>query len=407
MRPGLWLLLAQASSSASNLALTALVARGASEREFAAFALVLPAYVVLQQLLRVYLLIPRQIFSHGPNGRENPAGHPGAAAVLIGLVGMGCLVLVGCAFNNYWALLLGLGMPGLLAYDCLRNEVLVHRRWASVAGLDGAWLALQGVMSAALSAIHAESYWHMASWCAPPALIAAAGALAWPTNRWPLTGGLDYLWAARRKAPDGVTELISSVLVVQAIPYLVLGIAGLEVAGAFRAGQILLGPINVAVMSLTPPLQMAVAGAAFNRRRSVDLIRRQTLVLCSICAAYGLVLIALPDRLGTELLGATWPTASVLLPGLALHGIARVPFMTLVTAMRSVGMQRLLVRQRLIGATLLVVGACLGSLAPNPVAIPLGMATGAVISATWAALAMSRQKWPEKGVLDGSVARAT
>ncbi|HCA88230.1 MAG TPA: hypothetical protein DEQ61_23875 [Streptomyces sp.] len=82
--------------------------------------------------------------------------------------------------------------------------------------------------------------------------------------------------------------------------------------GALRGVTALFGPMNVffnASTSFGPPLLNRVPGAGGKIRATAVL----ALALSVVAAGWAGALIALPDRLGRELLGATWDSASAIL----------------------------------------------------------------------------------------------
>ena len=395
---GLWLVAGQGASSLGNLFVAVLIARESSAVEFAAFALVVPLYILFQRFSRVYVLIPRQIaLNLEDDGRVRPdQSAPLGACLSLSLLWMAVLGVLALTLDGvfagwlYWFVAL---VPGLALYDCVRSEFLALRRMFVVAALDGGWLAMQTLGSIGVLASGGAPALHLAAWGLPPLVLAAAIATREFCARWSLFGGVKELWASRRLFSDGLSDLISSVLVVQAIPYLVLALTSLETAGALRAGQMLLGPVNIIVMGLMPLLQVNVARLANYRDQSFRVLHKHTIRLSVLCTAYGSTVAFLPDFIGRQLLGDTWSLTDVMLVGLAVHLLMRTPFTTVVVAMRSLQLQRILVRQRMIGAVLLIGGAVLGALSGPASAIPWGMATAAFVSAVWAYVALTKADW--------------
>ncbi|MER5972192.1 hypothetical protein ABT112_21045 [Streptomyces sp. NPDC002055] len=83
--------------------------------------------------------------------------------------------------------------------------------------------------------------------------------------------------------------------------------------GALRGVTTLFGPMNVLFNASTgfgPPILNRYPTAARKVRATVVL----AIALSAVAAAWAAVLIALPDRLGRELLGDTWAASSALLP---------------------------------------------------------------------------------------------
>lgn len=380
-RSGVWLLTSQGALSLGTLLMSVMVAREAPVREFAAFALALPFYVVAQRFPRVYLLIPRQIAlnSHGVDEASSapPIGECLGVAAIAAIL-MAAIAAMFSGIFGLWLWLLIALLPGLLLYDCLRNELVANYRLRSAAVMDFLWLMAQIVSTTLALLSDQSSIWFMVSWGLPPLVLAVV--------QWGCVGrsqgwrvdGVGSLLRGRGRLADGLSDLFSSVLVVQAVPYLVVYFASLEAAAGLRAGQMLLGPVNVVVMGVNPLLQMRTASTT--GASQLRTVHRHILVLAVVCGIYGAAIAFLPDFLGRELLGATWPYTSVMLVALGVHLVVRTPFIAVTTALRSMGRQVDLVRQRVLGAVLLIVGAVIGAVSGVLPAIPWGMASAAAAS---------------------------
>ncbi len=102
--------------------------------------------------------------------------------------------------------------------------------------------------------------------------------------------------------------------------------------GALRGATTLFGPLNVLFNSANafgPP----VLGRLGGKRATVRATAALGLVLAAVGAGWGAALYLLPDRLGQELLGDTWATASALLPATgaqyAVMGLGTCALLTL------------------------------------------------------------------------------
>jgi O-antigen/teichoic acid export membrane protein len=179
---------------------------------------------------------------------------------------------------------------------------------------------------------------------------------------------------------DSGSDFVSNGVLTHAVPFAVAAVASVGAAAGMRGAQALLGPVNVATMSLVPLLQMDVARHKGDLSRVRRSTRRATLVLSLGAALYCLPFALLPSSIGTELLGPTWSVASVMMWGFAIHSVARVPFLTISTTLRSLGSLRGLVILRTAGALLILVGASAGAMI-DVWAIPVGMAVGAGLTA--------------------------
>lgn len=382
---GATLLISQGASSIGNMALAILIARESSVHEFAAFALAIPVYAVGQRFARTYIMIPRQIELNGPSRYR--AGPPpmSPSLVLSGLLAAPVLVVAACVGGSIqtWLLILGLSFPGLVLYDCLRNEFLARRQFVWVLGCDLAWLFLQGVLACVAIASGQRSVFQMVCWSLPPLLIAVTmWATRWRSVSLSPRQGARHLWRERHVFSDSVTVLLQAVLSAQVLPYVVAGIASFKAVAALRAGQTLLGPINVAVLGLIPLVQMAVARRMPNRLSVLKVVHSTAVQLGVLCVCYAVVLVMIPSSVGRALFGDTWSYAAVMLLPLAFHVVGRTPFSVVTAAMRAAGLRKPLVRIRMVSSVLLLCGAAGGALlASISIAwIAWGMFSAAMIS---------------------------
>jgi O-antigen/teichoic acid export membrane protein len=111
-------------------------------------------------------------------------------------------------------------------------------------------------------------------------------------------------------------------------------IAGLDAVGALRAGQVLVGPLNVVFLAV--PLVVVPESARLwsaGRGTPREHARWVSALLATIAVGWGLVIALLPNDLGTALLGSSWaPARSVLVPlvvVMAAMGVNLGPFCAL------------------------------------------------------------------------------
>jgi len=127
-------------------------------------------------------------------------------------------------------------------------------------------------------------------------------------------------WRVQRDlAPRFLGEFAASGGAGQLAQYLVGAIAGLAAAGALRAGQVLLGPLNVLFMGTA---LVAVPEAVGLARRSTGRLLRFSIMLSSTLTAaalgWGAVVVFLPSAVGESLLGDSWRAAASVAPMMAL-----------------------------------------------------------------------------------------
>ena len=107
-------------------------------------------------------------------------------------------------------------------------------------------------------------------------------------------------------------------------PYGLTAVAGLQVVGAIRAGQLIVGPFNVVFQGTT---LVAIPEGARTLRISVDRLRRACLAvslsLAGAALAFSILLLIIPEQVGLALLRTNWAPARSVLPALcvALVGV--------------------------------------------------------------------------------------
>jgi O-antigen/teichoic acid export membrane protein len=162
--------------------------------------------------------------------------------------------------------------------------------------------------------------------------------------------------------PRFVGEFGITTLLAQVVIFAIGAIAGIAEVGALRAGQLLLGPLNVIFLGVSlvglPEGVRALRVSTANLRRKC-VIWSAGLAACAICV--GIFGLLLPDRLGTALLGESWPAAQqVVLPlsiGLAGSGV----ILGAAIGLRALAAARLSLRARLSVAPLILTGALAGA----------------------------------------------
>ncbi|MFG2328022.1 hypothetical protein ACGFMM_00200 [Streptomyces sp. NPDC048604] len=164
--------------------------------------------------------------------------------------------------------------------------------------------------------------------------------------------------------------------------------------GALRGATTLFGPLNVLFISVNtfgPPL----LGRAGSRRGTIRSAVVLGGALCLVASGWAAVLAALPDRYGRELLGATWETASALLPASgAQYAVMALGTCALVT-LRVLSPKATLSVQvvfSLLSVALMLGGYALGGVLGAAWGLAAGSALKAV--AAWTRVARTRPEAP-------------
>ena len=377
-----WSVADQALSSLGNLLLGLLVARTVGREEFGAFALAYLLYRLCVGLSRAFASEPL-VVRHSGEADVEPLRRSVGVAVEVGLA-LGAVTLVGAGVVGgsvgRTLLALGVTLPGLLAQDAWRHAFLAQGRPACAAANDLAWTVSQFALIALLlvgGPVDAASLvW---AWGLSGCLAAALGAVQ--LRRLPVLGS-STRWLRRHRdlAPTFVVEFALAQGVQQVTLWAVGAFVGLAGLGALRAGQIVLGPLQVLFVSV--PLFAIPEGVALHRRGG-GLVRAGA-ALSGACvlvsAVYGAALLLVPQRLGTALLGAQWEPAQTVLPALVASWVALAAATGPVVGLRVLASARRSLRVRLLAVPFSVAAGLAGAWTGGAVGGAAGLATATALS---------------------------
>ncbi|MFF3314729.1 hypothetical protein ACFYV5_04360 [Streptomyces sp. NPDC003035] len=305
----------QAASSLTNIAVLVIAARASSADGFAAFSMVYIAFTVLLGLNAAY--VGQSVVLE--KGEEHEVGAAARSAVTFTAAASTAaavpLLAVGALIGGpTGAALLALGavLPIVLVQDGLRYAFSALRQPHRALAADT--LRLLCAVPALLLQPHGSSparlvlVWGLSA--LPAALLGLALLRPFVRNR---PGDprrylrKDHL--GRRFVVEFAVGNGSSQLAVLGLGLLASPLA----VGALRGATTLFGPLNTLFTSVNafgPPV-LARAGS---RRATVRAAAALAAVLSFVALGWAAALYALPERLGRELLGATWESAAGLLP---------------------------------------------------------------------------------------------
>ncbi|MBT2444742.1 hypothetical protein J7E93_32540 [Streptomyces sp. ISL-36] len=308
----------QAASSLTNIAVLVIAARASSADGFAAFSLVYMTFTVLLGLNMAFVG-QAVVLEKGEDDRvagaaRSAVAFTAAASALAALPLLAAGAVLGGDTGPAF-LALGAVLPVVLVQDGLRYSFSALRQPHRALAADT--LRLACVVPALLLQPYDTS---------PARLVLVWGLSALPavllglTLLRPLVKNRpgeprrhlrkDHL--GRRFVVEYAVGSASSQLAV-----LGLGLFASPLAvGALRGASTLFGPLNVLLTSVNafaPPL----LGRSGSRRATVRAAAALGAVLALLALAWGAVLFALPERVGRQLLGATWHSAAGLLPATA------------------------------------------------------------------------------------------
>ena len=339
-----WSLVDQGLSAASNLLLSIIVARQLDAGGFGAFAIAFLTFGLVISVARATIGQPLQItYSGAPQAEWREAVRSAlAAAVVLGLAVGAVLVAVGLLLGGGTGgalVAVGICMPGLVAQDTCRMAFFSIGRAKQAAFNDGLWTLLEFAALAAMIWLGVrEVAPFILAWGGSATVAAVAGCLvlrAMPRFR----GCLQWLLAQRSLTGYLLAENILGEGLAQ-VAILLVGVAGSPAdVGSLRAGQVLLGPLNVLVSAI---VIFGIPEVARNRDMSVRRRQRFCWALSGgvtmVCLAYSVVVLLLPDGVGRQLFGDSWAGAQTVLlamcvlylavaigvgPGVVLFGMGR------------------------------------------------------------------------------------
>jgi O-antigen/teichoic acid export membrane protein len=318
-------LLSQALSSASNFALVVVIARTATPEVFGAFAV---AYAATQLLVLMARSAIGDTLAVTDTSERRPAV---GAAVVLALAASAIVTGVGLLWPQpllgRWLAIFAASLPVLAWNEVQRGAAFALQRPAVAAASDGIWVAVQVTgWVVAFTADAATPVVLLTVWVAGGVAggVVVSRWLGVPTVR----GAFGWLSRHRRLAGGFAAEMLMPIAAMQAAMYAVAIVAGLAAAGGLQGAQSLLGPVRtmqagVAAVALPEASSRAHTGRlwAYSLWLSIG--------LAAASAVVAGVLALLPEPVGRQLLGDTWPiAATVVIPvgaTLVLSGAAVGP----------------------------------------------------------------------------------
>jgi O-antigen/teichoic acid export membrane protein len=307
-----WGLVDQAISSATNFVLFLLLARSVSTSELGAVTIAFSAYLLTLGASRVvsteplvvrYSSSPEEVQREGVRSAAGTALAMGlVAAVVVGGLGWALPGATGTALRA-----LALVLPGLLVQDAWRFSFFALGLPARAAANDALWAVLQlGAVTWLLVTGHGTVFWLIVAWGAAGGVAGLVGiwqagvvpvpwrAVAWLRRHRDL--GLPFL--GEFGATTGANELVA---------FTIVAVAGLEALGGFRAAHVLLGPISILLMGAgNAAVPEGVRLLAQRPDRLLPASRLLAAGLAGAAALWSMVVLVLPDGVGTAILGENW-----------------------------------------------------------------------------------------------------
>jgi len=319
-----WTLVDQGTWALSNLLVGVVAARILSPRQFGAFSVVYILLSFMTGASRAAASEPLLVrYSNGAT-TSTQSRRSLAGSLVLG-VGMGLLILPAAALvpqpTRGALLALAAFSPVFAAQDALRYVFLVRTRASRAALIDLVWVAvfvaLVPVLVSVPTATVAMVLWGVAALASAGLGLVLEGVVPRIASAWTWfrnEGDLGWRFVVEFAAQSGATQ----------IPLWVAGaVVGLEAAGHLRGAQLLFGPLRVLLLAAPAVLiPAAVAALAENPAGFTRVVQRVGGVIFAASAAITLVFVFLPDAVGRQLLGETWPGAQELLLPIGLSWCA-------------------------------------------------------------------------------------
>jgi O-Antigen ligase len=382
-----WGMADQAMSSLTNFGVSVYVARSLGTTEFGAFSLAFATYLIVlaaSRGLATDALAVRYSDAEPGLWHRAVASATGTATTVGVIAGAGCII-VGVGFDDSTgAALVGLGMtlPGLLLQDSWRFAFFSAGKGRLAFVNDLVWaLTLVPAMLVMVVTGHSSVGWFLLAWGGSAGFAAIVGAFqARLVPR--VTESVHWLRQHQDLAFRYLGESLSLSSAGQIRVYGLAAIAGLAAAGSLRAAELLLGPLNTAIMGIA---MMAVPEAAALLRRSLRRLQPFCLLLSSLGAGgaivWGMALLLLPDSAGEQILHSAWYPASELLVPVTL-AVAGFGFSVGAWAgVRALGAASRSLRAQVIGSVVYLTGALGGTALAGAAGAAWGSAAGTLIGA--------------------------
>ena len=396
----------QALSSGAQLLLLVLVARRADATTFGALAVALIVHGFLLGVVRaaigqVVLLRCRA----EPSARRSEACLGLFLALLAGAVAalglLGASVAVGGEVGHF-LLLIALAAPFVYAQDLVRYVAYSAGRLGQAILVDGIWLGVQVAVSALLLAAGEASPTRLiVAWVTGAGAGAVVGVLAQRLS--PHRVVLGRWWTEERARAAGfLGDFLMSAGITQGSFILLSVLLPLDEFAALRVAIVALSPL-ANVMAGVRILTLAHLGGLRDRpAQAYRWAEHMGLGLAGAAAAYGIGLVLLPERWGSEAFGTTWAEASTLVGIVAVGEVLRLGTFAAIDFVKVLGAPMDLVRTRVVTGVGGVTGLLLGATVAGPRGAAVGGALGAALMTIvwWRQARIVRRRRPSASKAD-------
>ncbi|WP_462188476.1 MULTISPECIES: hypothetical protein [unclassified Frankia] len=324
----IWTLMDQAVSSATNAAISFLIAHQVSDVEYGAFGIAYTLFSIVIGLVRAGSCMPLSMFYSNVTRSDFRAaatattGSSFVFGVAVGITFVGLGLLLGGPVGSSLSAM-GLVLPGLLLQDAWRYVFFAMGKPFGAFVNDTVWAVVQilGIFLLIHRGVTASPPLLLA-WGAS-ALVAALLGIA-QAGFWP-SPGETLRWLRRNKSNSAylAAEFITVQGAMQTSLLVIGAVGSLATVGALQGARTLLGPttvVGVGVVSFALP--------EFSKRTSMTRHAREraayalSALVLAIGTAWSLIFYLLPERYGQVLLGDSWDGVKNILGLSILHYLA-------------------------------------------------------------------------------------
>lgn len=400
-----WGLADQMLSSVTNFLLGLLVARTVGPGEFGAFGLAYATYTLALGASRALASEPLVVrFSAAsPDGRRSAvAGAAGTSLVLGAAIGASSLLVAAVANGPIRSsfTLLGIALPGLLVQDVWRFSFFAASRGGRAFWNDLVWAAVLFpgaalVLYSGTGSVPAfMGVWAVAGWTAAAVGLLQTGVVPRPDR------AVGWLRDQRELAFRFFGEFVVASGATQLSLFLIGGLASLADVGRLRAGQMILGPLNILFLGAGLVAVAETSRLLAESPRKMDTgVRLVSAFLTLGTAGWALLAWLLPASVGEAVMGRNWAGGRALLVPLAISAIGFGLSYGPMAGLRALAAPRASLRARLFDASSFLVLSVTGAALAGATGAAWGYAISGCLRAPnwWWHFARARQQYSSTG----------
>jgi hypothetical protein len=303
---------AQLVSSVTNFVAMLLTAKSGSTSEFGTVAVAFSFYLIVLAVERAVVAEPLLI-RHQLDGQQFQSRVASWAALTLSVPGAIVVAGIGLLAGSdalVPIVVLAACLPLLIWQDVQRFQQLAMRRPERVIVYDGAWLLLFiiGYVSFGAGARGPHMVW--ALWCVSGAVV-GLGLLCRHPLPTRIRQGVTWLKGHRDLSFPLLADSATAAITGNVTMILLVTLSGKSATGTVRAATSLFGVLTVMYLGLYSAL-IGFAQRSPEARRRVEVWSTAIIELAAVSIT--LIFIAIPDRVGRFLLGATWLPVHAVLP---------------------------------------------------------------------------------------------